>query len=184
MSTVGRTLTPLPSGTWRLDPVHSQVGFAVDYVVGRFTGSFSPVEATLDVAEDGTAHLSGEAPVSGVRVQDETLEAMLKSPEFFDAERAPRIRFESSEIRRTGNAVAIEGELEIRGIAQRVAFDGEIGEPKVDAFGNTRLNLALQATIDRTRFGIDYNDTLPSGEPALGNEVTLSGELYLIKEEA
>jgi polyisoprenoid-binding protein YceI len=184
MTAVGGAFTSVPTGTWRLDPVHSQVGFAVDYVVGTFRGSFSPVEATLDVAEDGTAHLSGEAPVSAVRVQDETLEAMLASPEFFDAERAPRIRFESSEIRRTGNAVAIEGELEIRGIAQRVALDGKIGEPKVDAFGNTRLHLAVQATIDRTGFGIDYNDTLPSGEPALENEVTLTGELYLIKEGA
>src|SRR5690242_12313633 len=90
MSTI-ETTTALPVGAWNVDPVHSQVGFAVEYVVGTFRGSFSPVDAKLDVAEDGAATLSGKAPVSGVKVQDENLEAHLQSPDFFDAERAPEI---------------------------------------------------------------------------------------------
>ena len=55
MSTLESTATgTVPAGTWQLDPVHSQVGFAVKYMVGTFRGSFSPVEATLAVAEDGS----------------------------------------------------------------------------------------------------------------------------------
>ena len=61
MTTITQTQTQLPTGTWSVDPVHSQVGFAVDYMGGTFRGSFSPVAGTLDVAEDGDAELNGSA---------------------------------------------------------------------------------------------------------------------------
>ena len=61
MSTIAATQTALPTGTWNIDPVHSQVGFAVEYMVGTFRGSFSPVEGTLAVGEDGAAELTGSA---------------------------------------------------------------------------------------------------------------------------
>src|SRR5438128_4682717 len=109
MTTITQTEQALPTGTWNVDPVHSQVGFAVDYVVGTFRGSFSPLEAQLDVAEDGSAILIGSVPVTGVRVQDENLSAHLQSPEFFDAERTPEIKFTSTEVRRTGDEISIAG---------------------------------------------------------------------------
>jgi polyisoprenoid-binding protein YceI len=176
--------TALPVGTWNVDPVHSQIGFGVEYVVGTFRGSFSPVDATLVVAEDGTATLSGKAPVAGVKVQDENLEAHLQSPDFFDAERAPEITFASHAIRRTGDEVEIDGELEIRGVARPVTLAGTVGPEGVDPWGQTRFNLTLGTTIDRTAFGIDWNNPLPSGEPSLANDVTLSAELYLVKAQA
>ena len=61
MSTIAATKTALPTGTWNVDPVHSQVGFAVEYMIGTFRGSFSPVEGTLTVGEDGTTELKGSA---------------------------------------------------------------------------------------------------------------------------
>jgi len=63
MSTI--TSTKIPTGTWNVDPTHSEVGFAVPYLGGTFRGSFSPVEATLTVAEDGAVELAGSAPVEG-----------------------------------------------------------------------------------------------------------------------
>src|SRR5437763_4862611 len=90
MSAAVETRQTLPVGTWNLDPVHSQVGFAVEYVIGTFRGSFSPVTAKLEVGEDGAAALTGSAPVNGVKVQDENMQAHLQSPEFFDAERTPQ----------------------------------------------------------------------------------------------
>jgi len=108
------TPTQLPTGTWSIDPVHSQVGFAVDYLVGTFRGSFSPVEGTLAVAEDGTAELHGSAQATSVKVQDENLSTHLLSPEFFDAERTPEIRFATSDLRRDGDALKVSGELNRR----------------------------------------------------------------------
>jgi polyisoprenoid-binding protein YceI len=172
----------LPSGTWSIDPVHSHVGFAVEYVVGTFRGSFSPVAAKLEVGEGG-ATLRGSVPVEGVRVQDENLTAHLQSPEFFDRERTPEITFEASDIERSGNEVTIKGDLTIKGVTQPVEARGTITDPTDDAYGHVRFGLRLETVVDRTKFGLNWNNPLPSGAPALANEVTLTAELALVKEE-
>jgi polyisoprenoid-binding protein YceI len=181
MTTITDTKTALPTGTWEVDPVHSHVGFAVDYIVGKFQGSFSPIEATLEVAEDGTAKLTGSAPVSGVKVQDENLTAHLQSPEFFDAERAPEITFASRDVQRDGDGVEIDGELTIKGATLPVRLEGTITDPAEDPYGNTRIGLGLSTVVDRTAFGINWNNPLPNGEPSLANDVTLTAQLYLVK---
>jgi len=60
----------LPTGTWNLDPVHSSVGFEVDYMVGAFRGQFRDVDARLVVGGE-SARLTGAAQVAGVGVKDE-----------------------------------------------------------------------------------------------------------------
>jgi polyisoprenoid-binding protein YceI len=170
------TSTTLPTGTWNLDPVHSQVGFAVDYMIGTFRGTFAPVSATL---VDGV--LKGSAPVAGIKVQDENLETHLKSPEFFDAERAPEITFSASDAKIDGTNVVVDGELTIKGITKPVELKGSITEPIEDAYGQTRIGLKLETTVDRTDFDLNWNVPLPTGEPALKNEVTLTADLYLVK---
>jgi polyisoprenoid-binding protein YceI len=181
MSTITEIKTKLPTGTWTVDPVHSQVGFAVDYMVGTFRGSFAPVQGTLAVAEDGAAELRGSANVAGVRVQDENLAAHLLSPEFFDAERTPEISFTAHDIRRSGDEVVVNGELSIKGIPRPAELHGTIADPIEDAYGNDRIGLTLETTVDRTQFGLNWNLPLPNGKPALANDVTLTAELYLVK---
>jgi polyisoprenoid-binding protein YceI len=171
----------LPTGSWSLDPVHSQVGFAVEYVIGTFRGSFSPIDAKLDVSEDGGATLVGSVPVKGVKVQDENMTAHLESPEFFDAERTPQITFESSRIERSGDDVTVAGDLTIRGVTLPVEAKGTISEPVDDPYGGVRFGLRLEATIDRTKFGLNWNNPLPSGKPSLANPVTLTADLVLAR---
>ncbi len=129
MSTITATPTKLPTGTWSIDPVHSQVGFAVEYMVGTFRGSFSPVEGTLAVAEDGAAELKGSAQAAGIKVQDENLSTHLLSPDFFDAERTPEIGFSATDVRRDGDDVTVNGELTIKGITQPVELTGTVTDP-------------------------------------------------------
>ena len=89
MSTTEQT-TGVPTGTWQHDPVHSGIGFAVTHnTVLTFEGQFGEWEARL---EDG--RLTGSANVSSVRVEDENLVGHLQTPDFFDAEQFPRLRFE------------------------------------------------------------------------------------------
>ena len=182
MSATTETRNSLPVGTWNVDPVHSQVGFAVEYVVGTFRGSFSPVDAKLEVGEDGRAVLMGKAPVTGVKVQDENLTTHLQSPDFFDAERTPEISFSSTDIRRDGDEIAIDGELTIRGLTQPVELRGTITDPADDPYGGVRFALKLETTVDRTKFGINWNNPLPNGQPSLANEVELTADLFLVKE--
>jgi len=181
MSTIAATRTSIPTGTWNVDPVHSQVAFAVEYMVGTFRGSFSPVEGTLYVTEAGTTELKGSASATSVKVQDENLGTHLLSPDFFDAERAPTITFAASRIGRHDDHVTVNGELTIKGIRQPVTLTGTVADPIEDAYGNDRLGLKLETTIDRTSFGLNWNLPLPNGKPALANDVKLTAELYLVK---
>ncbi len=181
MSTI-ESQTALPAGTWQLDPVHSQVGFAVKYMVGTFRGSFSPVEATLTVGADGEAGLTGSARAENVKVQEPNLVAHLLSPDFFDAERAPELRFRSTDVRTDGGRIAVDGELEVKGVTRPVTLAGDVGEQITDPYGRERIGVRLGGTIDRTEFGINWNNPLPNGRSALANEVVLEAELYLVKE--
>lgn len=178
MSTTATTIVPI--GTWQLDPVHSTVGFEVPYLVGTFKGEFRDVQATLAVA-DGGATLEGAARVSSIDVKDENLAAHLQSPEFFDGERHPELRFRADGISLEGESVAFTGDITIKGVTKPVAVTGTLTPPLTDAFGKERIGLRLSATVDRTDFGITWNVTLPTGRPALADEVTIVAELYFVK---
>ena len=166
----------LPTGTWQLDPVHSSIGFEIAYMGGTFRGQFRDVEATI---ADGD--VSGSAKVASVDVKDENLTAHLQSPEFFDVERYPELRFASTDVE-GGEELTIRGEITIKGITQPVELTGRATEPLTDAYGRERFGLTLETTVDRTAFGLNWNLPLPSGEPALSNEVTLAAELFFVKE--
>ena|SRR5437870_5212076 len=170
----------LPTGTWHLDPVHSSIGFGVEYMGGAFRGQFREVDATIVADANGT-RLNGSAQVASVDVKDENLAAHLQGPDFFDAERYPELRFASSEIE-AGDELTVRGEITIKGVTQPVELTGSATEPLTDAYGRERFGLTLETKLDRTAFGVSWNLPLPSGEPALSNEVTLVAELFFVKE--
>jgi polyisoprenoid-binding protein YceI len=181
MSTLTQTQEALPTGSWREDSVHSHVGFEIGYAGGTFRGSFSPFEARLDTDENGTTVLTGQARADSVHVLDENLNAHLLAPDFFDAERAPLLSFESTAIRRSGKDVVASGVLTLKGTAVPVELEGTIGEPLPYGNDTQRFPLHLETTVDRRAFGIDWQMELPNGEPALAYDVKLSADLYLLK---
>ena len=167
----------VPAGTWAVDKVHSDVGFAVDYMAGTFTGSFSDFDATVT---DGV--LKGSAKVASVQVKDPNLEAHLQAPDFFDGERHPELTFESKEIDRNGDEIKVAGQITIKGHTEPVEITGVVSDPIADPYGGERFGLKLEAKVDRTQFGVSWNNPLPSGEPALSNQVTIIAELQLSKQ--
>lgn len=174
------TVTSAPAGTWTLDPVHSTVGFEVGYLAGTFRGTFREVDARLSV-EGISAQLEGTAEVASVDVKDEALNVHLQSPDFFDAERNPVLRFAADEIRVDGDGVAVPGEITIKGVTQPVLLAGALRAPLTDLHGNERIGLSLTAELDRTTFGVSWNNPLPSGEPVLSNTVTIVSDLQFVK---
>ena len=178
MSTIA---TAIPAGTYKDDGVHSSAGFAVKHMLATFRGSFARFNAELTVGEDGQARLLGTVPVDTVVVKDENLAAHLQSPEFFDAEQYPEIRFESTDIAFDGPTATLTGDLTIKGHTERVSAEGSVVGPIEDPFGNTKLGLQFETVVDRTKFGLNWNAPLPKGGVALSNEVTLIVELELAK---
>jgi len=179
MSTTEQATTGVPTGTWQADTVHSQVAFEVPYAVAAFNGEVTDFAATLS---DGK--LTGSARISSITVKDENLEAHLLSPEFFDAERHPEVRFETDTLRRDGDRVEVDGRITIKGITKPATLRGAIVGPTVDHFGKNRVGLKLSTTVDRTDFDMNWNMPLPTGEPALANEVTLTADLTLVAQES
>ena len=172
--------TIAPAGTWALDPVHSTVGFEVGYLAGTFKGQFRDVDAQLDVGETG-ASLAGSARVASVDVKDENLAAHLQSPDFFDAETHPELRFSADDFAIEGETVTVDGEITIKGVTKPVVVTGTVAAPLTDPYGNERIGLSVSTTVDRTEFGVSWNNPLPGGKPALANEVRIVGELAFVK---
>ena len=171
----------IPVGTWQLDGVHSTIGFEVDYMGGAFRGQFREVDARLD-AERETPVLTGSAKVASADLKDENLTTHIQSPDFFDAERHPELSFESSELERDGDRITVRGGITIKGVERPVELTGTITDPLTDPYGRERFGLKLETTVDRTDFGVNWNVPLPSGEPALADEVRLSADLYFVRE--
>jgi polyisoprenoid-binding protein YceI len=168
----------VPTGIWKSDPVHSSVAFSVRHMgVSPFRSGFADFEAIL--AGD---RLVGTARVESISTPDENLTGHLLSPEFFDVERHPELRFESTEISREDGDFVVSGELTLKGETRLVEPRGTITEPIEDPYGRRRLGVELETMIDRTDFGIDWNADLPSGGQILANDVQLTARLELVQE--
>jgi len=169
--------TALPTGTYTVDRVHSSVAFEVEYMgIGAFGGSVKDFEAELE-----GGRLSGSARIESLETKDENLYAHLMSPEFFDAERHPLVSFSTGNASADGSTVVFQGVVTIKGITQPATLTGTIVGPTTDPYGNERYGLKLETTIDRTAFGITWNNDMTNGTKALADEVTLKADLSLVK---
>ena len=175
-----QTLTIAPAGTWELDAVHSSVGFEVEYMGGTFKGGFREIATTLVVGDDSVS-LEGSAKVASVDVKDENLAGHLQSPDFFDAERNPEIRFTARDVSLDGETVKVEGDLTIKGVTHAADVTGTVTSPLTDPYGRERIGLKLDTRVDRTAFGVNWNNPLPNGDQALANDVTVVAELFFVK---
>jgi polyisoprenoid-binding protein YceI len=183
-ATIVDTDTRLPVGTWKLDPTHSSAGFAVKHMgISTFRGRFEHFDASLTVSEDGVAELAGTVRADSIVVKDENLQAHLGSPDFFDSERYPELKFVSRSLRRAGQELVAEGELTVKDQTHPVEARGSITDPAETLGGPVKVGVTLEAIIDRTQFGLNWNAPLPKGGFALANEVKLTVELELTLAE-
>jgi len=172
----------VPAGTYNVDPVHSTIDFAVVHNgVSTFRSGFRAYGAKLTGGEE--PRLEGTVEVASVDISEEMLKGHLLSPEFFDAERYSRLKFESTafEVAEDG-ALTLRGELEIRGQTHAVEATGRFAELGADLAGAARVGLSLAAKVDRRSFGLDWQAELPSGGEVLDYEVALAVELELVRE--
>lgn len=181
------TITPqaVQSGTYSVDPAHSNVGFAVKHMgIATVRGSFKKFEGTVE-AVDGSLTLSGSVEVASVDTGDENRDGHLQSPEFFDVAQHPQITFTSSgaEAAEDGR-IKLAGEITIKGVTKPIELVGEIGENGQDPWGNERLGFEVEGTIDRREFGLVWNQTLPNGNLLVANDVKLIVSLSAVKAAA
>jgi polyisoprenoid-binding protein YceI len=170
----------LPAATWGLDKTHSTANFAIKYMVSTFRTGFENFDVTLDTTGD-QPRLTGSVAPDSISVKDENFHAHLQSPDFFDTERHPAITFESTSWRLDGDELVVDGNLTIKGDTRPIEARGQLIAPHEDPWGNTRLGITLEAAVDRTHFGLNWNNPLPKGGLALANDVRLHVDLQLVK---
>jgi polyisoprenoid-binding protein YceI len=172
----------IPAGSWAVDPIHSSVTFAVTHNgVSTFRSGFERYDARL--AGGAAPSLEGTVEVAGIEIDEEMLKGHLLSPDFFDAERFPELRFRSTELSvDEDGGVRLLGELKIRGETREVEASGRFAEIGAGLDGAPRVGLSLAATVDRRTFGLDWQAELPAGGQALDYAVSVAVELELAAE--
>lgn len=184
MSTETIQQQEVPAGSYALDPVHSSILFAVTHNgLTTFRSGFERYEARFSGGE--TPNLVGTVEVESIEIDEEMLKGHLLSPEFFDIQKYPQLRFASSELSiGEDGTLHILGELEIHGEKREVEASGRFAQLGEDLGGSERVGLSLEATVDRRNFGLDWQAQLPSGGDVLDYAVTINVDLELVREEA
>lgn len=174
------SVTAIPAGTWSIDPSHSTVEFQIKHLgLATVKGRAPVVSGTIDGGEQPS--IRGTVDVTSLTTFDETRDEHLRSPDFFDAARYPELAFESTSVSLDGNGVTAKGDLTIRGVAKPVILRGELTGTETDPWGNERIGLDLEATIDRTAWGLTWNAPLPGGGFLLPENVTLLASFSAVK---
>jgi polyisoprenoid-binding protein YceI len=172
--------------TWKIDPVHSHAEFKVKHMmISNVKGHFKDWAGTLlfDETDVTRSKIDASVEVASVDTRDPQRDGHLKSADFFDAEKFPRLSFQSSRITDRGNGeLSVSGDLTIHGVKRAVTFQVEgPTAPAKDPWGNTRIGLSATTKINRKDFGLTWNATLESGGILVGDEVTITLEVQLVK---
>ena len=174
---------------YTIDPAHSSVQFSVRHLmVSNVRGSFTGVQGTVtaDPAQPERGTVEAEIDVHTIATHDENRDAHLKSPDFFDAERYPKITFRSTKIEKAGaNTFRVTGDLTIHGVTKPITLEvEEVTEEAKDPWGNTRIGAAAKGKLKRSDFGLTWNAPLETGGFLIGDDVKLEFELELVRAQS
>jgi polyisoprenoid-binding protein YceI len=192
MSSTSTVRAPFPGAlaggsSWQIDPAHSHVEFAVRHVmISSVKGAFDDVQGTVwvDESDPKTVLVDVKIQVASIDTRQEQRDAHLRSADFFDAARFPTITFRSRMVE--GNHLDSEfrlvGHLTIRDVTREVVLDVSAEGRLTDPWGAERAGFSASGKIDRTDFGLTWNQTLETGGVLVSNEVKISIDVELIRQ--
>jgi polyisoprenoid-binding protein YceI len=181
MSVVVPAPTALPTGTWTVDPSHSHVEFAITHLgFATVKGRVASFSGTLVGGEQ--PRLEGTLDLTSLTTFSADRDAHLKAPDFFDTERYPEGRFVAASFEPAGDVLVVRGDLTLRGVTEPVELTAVVTGAGEDPWGNERIGLELEGTIERAKWGIDWNAPTPGGGLLLGGDVRLSASFSLVRE--
>ena len=170
---------------WYIDPAHTQVHFSVKHMmVSTVRGRLGKLggRLELDASAPEKASFEIDADVKGIDTGDPKRDAHLRSADFFDAERFPRIIFKSNAIFPKGDGhYTASGDLTIREVTRPVSFDIELIGVVENGQGGRHLGAAATVTIDRGDFGLTWNMPIPNGV-LVGEKVKIEIDLEAVDE--
>jgi polyisoprenoid-binding protein YceI len=185
MTTATQTLAK-GTALWRIDATHANVEFGVRHLmISTVKGRFGTLDGTVTV-EDGdptTAQIDVTIEAASLDTRVEQRDAHLRSADFFDVEKYPALTFTSKRVERAGeDDLRVVGDLTIRGVTREVALDVEELGTVRDPWGNDRAAFSAKGKIDRTDFGLTWNQAIETGGVLVGDQVKLSIEVELVRQ--
>ena len=163
---------------WIIDPDHSVAAFTVRHMmITSVRGQFNRIAGSIQFDPADIAHSSVEAEIevegiwTGIQKRDEHL----RSPDFFDVAKYPRIFFRSTKVEDNGGSrFRIMGELTIRGVTRTVTLEAEYFGPVKGTDEETSVGFAASARISREDYGITWNVSLSDGGVVVGREIQIT----------
>lgn len=180
----GDTLTGLPAGTWRIDPMHSSVGFSVRHLMSRVRGTFREIDGAIVIGPSlrdctTTATMRADSIDTGVAARDDDL----RSGGFLDTEHHPDLTFTSSAVHQNAGALTIVGDLTIRGTTREVRLEAELlGLDESGLQGEQRIGFSARTTIRRSDFAVGQRG-VEGSKVVVGDTVTIELDLEAALEE-
>jgi polyisoprenoid-binding protein YceI len=174
----------VPTGTWKVDPAHSSVGFEVKHMmISTVRGHFREFEGTLEAAEDPSQSRAwGSVKTASIDTGSADRDEHLRSPDFFDAERYPEARFESTRLEPLGGANwRVTGNLTIKDVTREVQFDAVVEGAGEDPWGDERVGVAVRGKVNRTDFGLTWQQPLARGGLLVGEDVSILVDISAIR---
>ncbi|MEY2595517.1 MAG: hypothetical protein RI965_789 [Bacteroidota bacterium] len=163
--------------TWNLDKVHSNVKFAVSHmVVSEVEGSFKIFDGNLVASKPdlSDAKINFSVDVASVNTDNERRDGHLKSDDFFNAEKFPKMTFVSKSMKPLGNnKYKLTGDLTIRDVTKTVEFDVTYGG-QINTGRGIKAGFKAKTTIDRLQYGLKYAPALEAGGLAVGKDVDIT----------
>lgn len=167
----------LPTGTWAIDPSHTEVGFVARHLmVSKVRGNFADVSGTVEVAEDITRSVVDvTAQIASVTTGSPDRDGHLKSADFFDAENFPVMTFRSTAF----DGETLTGDLTIKDVTKPVTFDVEFGGVGQDPYGNTKAGFEATTTVNRKDWGLTWNAAVEGGGVLVSDKITITIDVQL-----
>lgn len=179
---------PALASNWDLDASHSNVGFAVRHMmVSNVHGKFTKVTGTLALDDKDVTKsvVNVDIETASVDTSESKRDEHLRSADFFDAAKFPKMTFKSTKVEKVGEKLKVTGDLTIKGVTKPVVLSVDTFTPEVkDAFGGFRKGAMATTKINRKDFGLTWNKTLDAGGVALGEDISIQLELEFVKKKA
>jgi polyisoprenoid-binding protein YceI len=174
-------------GEWKLDQAHTNLGFVARYLmVTKVRGRFRDFEGTIHIGkapEESRVEVTMDA--ASIDTDNETRDEHLRSPDFLDVQRFPKLTFKSTSIEVTGDtSLRVEGDLTIRDVTRPVVLDAEFEGTTKGIRGDSRVAFSASTEIDREDWGIMWNMALETGGVLVGKRVRIELEVQAILQPA
>jgi polyisoprenoid-binding protein YceI len=170
------------TGTWTIDPVHSDVSFTVRHMmVSKVRGKFHGVSGSIVLAEDPQASaVTADIDVASIDTGNEQRDEHIRSADFFEVAKYPKMTFRSTSVRADGDGYIVTGDLTLHGTTKQVDLELEVNGFTKDPFGGTRAGFTATTQINRRDFGITIDMPMDGGGAVVGDKIQVLLEIEAV----